>query len=196
MENDHAVKIKATKVSKVISITIRDHDNGTDHTYQVNDNTTLRFLKKRFCEINGMKMEDICTWVDSYNTNSSIRLEDDDMTLEEYRLYNLSTNHVFVVNIATDWPENIKAKKFFTIRITDNMTGETNSYNVNENTTLMYLKEMFCANKKGNKFEEICAWIGPPDNSGYTLENNYCTLKQYNLAINDLIINMAACYPI
>ena len=116
MENDHAVKTNC--------VTISDHDNGTDHTYLVNVNTTLRFLKERFCEINGMKMEDICTWVDSYNTNSSIRLEDDDMTLEEYRLYNLATNHVFVVNMATDWPENIKAKKIFTIRITDNMTGE------------------------------------------------------------------------
>ena len=105
MENDNAVKI---------SITINDNDNGTNHTYLINVNTTLRFLKKRFCEINGTEMEDLHAWVDySYNTNSIYRLEDDDKTIEEYILLwrlsslyykDIATN--LVVHMAADCPEN------------------------------------------------------------------------------------------
>jgi hypothetical protein len=67
-----------------------------------------------------------------------------------------------------------------------------NSYMLDTKTTLGNLKEKFSTiygNKSNNNIniEDICAWT----ESGTPLVNNDNTLEQYNLAYDDIIINMA-----
>lgn len=75
------------------------------------------------------------------------------------------------------------------INICDHATGVQYSYMLQISSTLRKLKEMFIATKgfKAIKVEDICAWT----TSGVPLENDDKTLVDENLAINDIVINMA-----
>jgi hypothetical protein len=82
-------------------ISIRDYETrrtGAYFSYMLQASTTLRNLKEKFSNIKGgtIKVEDLRAW-----TESGTRLENDDSTLEEYKLaYNDA-----MINMATEWPE-------------------------------------------------------------------------------------------
>jgi hypothetical protein len=82
-------------------ISIRDYETkrtGAYFSYMLQGNTTLGNLKEKFSNIKGgiIKVKDLCAW-----TESGTRLENDDITLEDYDL----AHNDIIVNMATEWPE-------------------------------------------------------------------------------------------
>jgi len=98
----------------MILINIRDYKTGTvsegdsrvtDYSYMLDSSTTLQNLKEKFVAIKGgtvkvkVKVKDICAW-----TELGTPLVNNDNTLEQY---NLDYDDI-VINMATDWTEEIK----------------------------------------------------------------------------------------
>lgn len=73
------------------------------------------------------------------------------------------------------------------IFICDYDTGKKYHFNVDSNTTIKQLKQMFANSKDGVPIhaEELCAWIGTP------LNNDDKTLDEYDIAYNGTIVFMA-----
>jgi hypothetical protein len=75
-----------------------DYETGTKYRLDVDANTTLGYLKEKFCTIKkGTKVEEIYAW-----TGSPMVINN--MTLEQY---NIAFDNV-VINFATDWSEEMK----------------------------------------------------------------------------------------
>jgi hypothetical protein len=71
------------------------------------------------------------------------------------------------------------------IFVCDYATGTKYRFNVDGNTTLGQLKQMFANLKKGVNAKELCAWVGSP------LNNEDKTLDEYDIAYNGTIVFMA-----
>jgi len=69
--------------------------------------------------------------------------------------------------------------------VCDYETGIKYRFNVDSNTTIKQLKQMFANSKKGVNAEELCAWVSTP------LNNNDKTLDEYNIAYNGTIVFIA-----
>jgi hypothetical protein len=83
----------------MIRVFICDYETDTKYRLDVDVNTTLGYLKEKFCIIKkGTKVEDIYAWIDSPMVINN-------MTLEQY---NIAFDNI-VINFATDWSEEMKA---------------------------------------------------------------------------------------
>jgi len=69
--------------------------------------------------------------------------------------------------------------------VCDYETGKKYHFNVDGNTSIKQLKQMFANSKKGINTEELCAWVSTP------LNNDDKTLDEYNIAYNGTIVFMA-----
>jgi hypothetical protein len=69
--------------------------------------------------------------------------------------------------------------------VCDYETGTKYSFNVDGNTTIKQLKQMFASKKEGVNVEGLCAWVGTP------LNNDNKTLDEYDIAYNGIIVFMA-----
>jgi hypothetical protein len=167
-------------IKNMFNILVCEYETGIFYPFNVDVNTTIAQLKQMFASNKeGVTVEELCAW-------EFFPLNNNDMTLKDYNIiYNGAV--IFMAMEWTEYMSTLLQEMIFRVFVRDYETGMLCPFNVDANTTIGQLKQMFASIKYGTplKANELCAWVKA------RMDNNDMTLADYNIAYDNIDIYMA-----